>query len=118
LSATDPREDRTTARNGKWTPDKDNKLKDAVIMHNGKNWFATATLVPGRTRLQCFYRWHNALDPSIGWTTARKGKWTPDEDAKLKDAVQIHGVRKDWTLIVTLVPGRTKKQCCNRWLRI
>jgi hypothetical protein len=32
----------------------------------------------------------------------------------LKDAVQTHG-GKNWVAIVALVPGRTKKTCCNRW---
>jgi hypothetical protein len=110
-----PRIDRTTAREGKWTRDEDEKLKYAVQMHNGKNWFAITALVPGRTRQQCRSRWHGALNPSIDWTPGRKDKWTPDEDAKLKNVVQMQGVRKDWVLIATQVPGRTKKQCWDRW---
>jgi ferredoxin len=113
----DPREDRTTARTGKWTPDEDDKLKDAVQMHNGKNWFAISTLVLGRTRKQCRARWREAFDPSDDRTSARAGKWTLDEDAKLKDAVQMDGVRKDWKAIARLVPGRTGIQCSNRWRR-
>jgi hypothetical protein len=45
----------------------------------------------------------------------RTDKWTPDEDDKLKDAVQMHGVYKDWYAIAALVPGRTKLQCNGRW---
>jgi hypothetical protein len=109
------RVDQTTARTGKWTPDEDAKLKDAVQLHNGKNWDAIARLVPGRTINQCGKRWHSALDPSIGWTHGRAGKWTPDEDDKLKNAIQMHRVRQDWAVIATLVPGRTIIQCRNRW---
>jgi hypothetical protein len=31
----------------------DEKLKDLVQTHDGKNWNAMARLVPGRTKLQC-----------------------------------------------------------------
>jgi myb proto-oncogene protein len=98
----------------KWTPEEDDKLKDAVQMHNGKNWFSIATLVPGRTKKECRDRWHGALNPSVDWTPGRKGEWTPDEDEKLKDAVQMQG-GKNWEAIARLVPDRTKVQCRNRW---
>jgi hypothetical protein len=45
--------DPTPARTGRWATDKDTKLEDAVRINSGKNWNATAVLVPGRTRLQC-----------------------------------------------------------------
>jgi hypothetical protein len=103
-----------TGRASKWTEDEDRKLKDSVIMHNGKNWDAIAALVPSRTKNQCNMRWHNALDPSIDRATGRTGKWAEDEDLKLKDAVHTHG-GKNWDAIAALVPGRTKKQCNMRW---
>jgi hypothetical protein len=112
--ALDPRIHRETAREGRWTPDEDDKLKNAVQMYNGKNWEAIFRLVSGRTINQCRMRWQGALNPSIDWS-GRTDKWTSDEDDKLKDAVQIHGVRKDWFEIAALVPGRTKQQCGNRW---
>jgi hypothetical protein len=110
----DPRNVRTTTHMDKWTPDEDNKLKDAVQIHNGKNWFAIETLVPGRTKKQCRRRWRDALAPRIHRATARKGRWTPDEDAKLKNAVQMHN-GMNWAAIAALVPGRTKDQCRTRW---
>jgi hypothetical protein len=54
------------------------------------------------------------MDPSIALTAGRTGKWTADEDSKLKVAVQMHG-GKDWKAIATLVQGRTERQCCRRW---
>jgi hypothetical protein len=42
------------------------------------------------------------------------GKWTTDEDSTLKDAVEKHN-GKNWAAIAALVPGRTRKQCVNRW---
>jgi myb proto-oncogene protein len=114
--ALDPSVDRIHGRTGKWTSDEDAKLKNAIQMHDGKNWYAIAALVPDRTKTQCFSRWHNALDPSIGWTSARKGKWTSDEDAELKSAVQMHD-GKNWDAIARLVQGRTIIQCRNRWYK-
>jgi myb proto-oncogene protein len=45
---------------------------------------------------------------------ARTGKWTADEDKKLKDAVPAQGA-KNWNDITLLVPGRTLKQCRKKW---
>jgi hypothetical protein len=114
-STLDPIIGRSTARAGKWTADEDKMLKDVIPAHGTKNWAAIAALVPGRTKVQCSSRWRDALDPSIGWMTARTGKWTADEDKMLKDAALAHG-GKNWEAISALVPDRTKVQCRNRWL--
>jgi hypothetical protein len=106
--------DPTTARSGKWTVDEEKKLRDALQTHGGNNWEPIAALVPGRTKMQCRAKWHGTLVSNIDPTTARSGKWTADEDIKLKDAVQTHG-DKDWEPIAALVTGRTKKQCHARW---
>jgi hypothetical protein len=105
--------DPATARAGKWTVDEDKKLKDAVQMHGGKDWAAVCALVPGRTKNQCRTRWHGALVSNIDPTMAHAGKWTADEDKKLKGAVLAHG-GKNWGAISALVPGRTIIQCCSR----
>jgi hypothetical protein len=110
----DPNLLRANGRTGKWTKDEDSKLKDALQTHGGKDWVAMAALVPGRTRNQCYQRWHDVLQPKIGRASGRKGKWTNDEDCKLKDAVQTQ-VDKNWGAISFLVPGRTKAQCSTRW---
>jgi uncharacterized protein (DUF2237 family) len=110
----DPSIGRASRRTGKWVEDEDSKLKDAVQTYGGKNWAAISSLVPGRTKNQCFHRWQDALDPSIDRTSGRSGKWAEDEDSKLKDAVQTHG-GKNWAAISSLVPGRTKCQCRSRW---
>jgi hypothetical protein len=104
----------TGGSKGKWTAAEDSKLKDAVQTHCGKDWAAISALVPGRTKSQCSSRWNDTLDPNIDRPSGRKGKWTEDEDSKLKDAVQTHG-DKDWVAICALVPGRTRTQCNHRW---
>jgi hypothetical protein len=96
--------DPSNRRKGKWKPKEDGKLAEAVRKH-GKDWVAVAAMVPGRTNNQCAHRWNLSLDPSKG----KKGKWTPEEDTKLTEAVETHG--KDWVAVASMVPGRTSKQC-------
>jgi hypothetical protein len=109
--------DRAIGCKNRWTEDEDNKLKYSVQIHGGKDWNAIAAMVPGRTRNQCRDRWRNALDPSIALTAGSTGKWTEDEDLKLKYSVQIHG-GKDWNAIAAMVPGRTRIQCMDRWRHV
>jgi myb proto-oncogene protein len=108
---------------GSWMLEEDAKLNIAVTNTSQKrwgkkyitDWVAVAALIPGRTRNQCLKRWNNVLDPSIDRTPpGRTGTWTTIEDSKLMDAVQTHG-GKNWGAITALVPGRTKRQCRNRW---
>jgi hypothetical protein len=106
--------DPTTALAGKWEEDEDKMLKEAVRTHGGKNWAKIAALVLGRTKNQCKKKWHDTLNFNIDPTTASTGKWTGDEDKKLREAVGAHGA-KNWGNIATLVPGRTKNQCHKRW---
>lgn len=42
-------------------------------------------------------------------------KWTPEEDAKMKELVKIHGLKK-WCTIAESLPGRTGKQCRERYI--
>jgi hypothetical protein len=114
FNALNPNIDRAYVRKGKWTAIEDSKLKDAVQSHGCKDWVVISALVPGRTKMQCCHRWHDALNPIITLAAGREGKWTADEDSKLKDAVQTHG-GKDWATIAALVPGRTRLQCRSRW---
>jgi S-ribosylhomocysteine lyase LuxS involved in autoinducer biosynthesis len=99
--------DPANMKKGPWTPEEDATLMEAMKKH-GKEWAAIAAMVPGRTNQQCRHRWTQALDPA-NW----KGKWTPEQDAKLTAAVKTHG--KDWVANSKLVPGRTNNQCHNRW---
>jgi hypothetical protein len=64
--------------------------------------------------VQCHNRWHHILDPNIVRANGRTGKWTADEDSKLRDVVQTHG-DMDWVAITELVPGRMDTQCRKRW---
>jgi hypothetical protein len=105
----DPNIGPANRRTGTWAEDEDIKLKDAVQTHGGKGWGGISALVPGRTKNQCRSRWHRPHH-----VVGRTGKWTEDEDSKLKDAVQTHG-GKNWGAIAALVPGRVERQCWYRW---
>jgi hypothetical protein len=85
----DPSIDRVNGRTGKWGEDEDVELKDAVETHGDKDWVAVASMIPGRTRTQCYKRWHDALDPDINQSNGRTGKGTVDEDSKLTGAIQV-----------------------------
>jgi hypothetical protein len=102
--------DPSNGKKGKWTPEEYGKLTEAVKTH-GNDWVVVAAMVPGRTNNRCQQRWTNALDPSNG----KKGKWNPEEYGKLTKAVKKHG--KDWVAVAAMVPGRTSKQCHQRWVR-
>jgi hypothetical protein len=110
---------RKAPRAGSWTEAEDRILTNAVQMHsnrNGKDWYAIIQLVPGRTKTQCTSRWNDYLKYTmdVAGDYKRTGQWTAWEDLKLMDSIRMQGV-KDWVLIATLVPGRTKKQCWDRW---
>jgi myb proto-oncogene protein len=94
---------------GQWNGEEDTKLTEAMTKH-GKDWVAVATLVPGRTHVQCRNRWTHTLD-TAGKTA---GQWNGEEDTKLTEAVKKHG--KKWVAVATLVPGRTDMQCRCRWI--
>lgn len=72
----------------------------------GHNWVAIAnTYLPHRTPAQCMRYWIRIH--------RKKGSWTEEEDKALKFAVEIYG--DDWAKISPLVPGRTPRQCWERW---
>jgi hypothetical protein len=92
-----------------WTPEEDAKLTEGVQQH-GKDWVSVAALVPGRNNKDCKSRWDNNVGPSIG---RKIGRWTPEEDAKLTDAVTKYGA--DFVAVAALIPDRAKEQCRRRW---
>jgi hypothetical protein len=61
------------------------------------------------------------LNSNVVGTSGRTGRWTGEEDIKLKAAKRAHGDTngdKSWDEIAVLVPGRTSHQCCGRWQRL
>jgi myb proto-oncogene protein len=100
---------------GKWTPDEDFQLTEAVQKLGKDSWVAVAALILGRTNIQCRSRWTLSLSLILDPTVGKKGKWSTEEDAKLMEAVQRHS-KDGWAVVATLVPGRTNYQCRERWI--
>ncbi|GER32404.1 myb domain protein 4r1 [Striga asiatica] len=94
-----------------WTKEEDGQLRTAVETYGESNWQAVASMMEGRTGTQCSNRWLKTLHP------ARKvvGKWTKEEDIRLKVSVALFGP-KMWKSIAKFVPGRTQVQCRERWV--
>ncbi|CAK4642387.1 hypothetical protein LEN26_011347 [Aphanomyces euteiches] len=92
----------------RWTPEEDDMLRQAVETHGERNWKSIAEVVPGRNHTQCLQRWTKVLAPGL-----IKGHWRPDEDDILRQLV-AEG-RKNWGQVAARIPGRTSKQCRERW---
>ncbi|XP_011084456.1 uncharacterized protein LOC105166700 isoform X1 [Sesamum indicum] len=94
-----------------WTKDEDNQLRSAVEIFGESNWQLVASVMEGRTGTQCSNRWLKTLHPA----RQRVGKWTSEEDKRLKVAVTLFGPRT-WKKVARCVPGRTQVQCRERWV--
>ena len=111
----------------KWTTEEDDMLRTAISIHGTSKWSLVASMVKGRTAMQCSTRWQGALN-----TTIHKGKWEPEEDRILIAAVDKwrsdHPPRSPssdvddeseaipWGLIAAMLPRRrTGIQCQARW---
>ncbi|ORY78550.1 Homeodomain-like protein [Protomyces lactucae-debilis] len=103
----------------RWSEEEDVLLRQAISEHGETKWALVATMVPGRTPMQCSTRWQGALNTSI-----HKGKWLPEEDAILIKAVaewQAWHTSEDrgcipWANIAATLPrSRTGVQALARW---
>eukprot|EP00904_Undaria_pinnatifida_P009688 jgi/Undpi1/584/HiC_scaffold_10.g04048.m1 len=92
----------------RWSAVEDTKLKDSVDAHGSGNWKQVAEDIQGKTDMQCFHRWTKVFN---GGT---KGPWSPEDDARVAELVGQIGAKK-WSCIAAQLPGRTGKQCRERW---
>ena len=46
----------------------------------------------------------------------KRSKFTTEEDALLKTAVEVHGT--DWVKVALAIPGRTNTQCRGRYMHL
>lgn len=70
---------------GAWSEEESNLLASLILKHGEKNMTFIATLMKTRTRRQCLERWR--------WQMAnvKKGRFTPEEDASIVEAVKKYG---------------------------
>ncbi|XP_073136972.1 uncharacterized protein [Henckelia pumila] len=94
-----------------WTKEEDDQLRDAVETFGESNWQLVASVMEGRTGTQCSNRWLKTLHPA----RKRVGKWTVEEDKRMKISVTLFGP-KTWKKVARCVPGRTQVQCRERWV--
>lgn len=86
-----------------WTNREDAALLAAMMATGDCNdWDAVARRLPGKDRKQCFLRWTYALDPSM-----KKGKWTAEEDERLRQLVRQNGPHNWGKWVPTTMPGRS-----------
>ncbi|CAO3594053.1 unnamed protein product [Absidia cylindrospora] len=96
----------------RWTTEEDKLLMEAVKEYGPHKWSLIAQHVPDRTPVQCSTRWLGALNPNV-----HKGRWAPDEDEALTQAVKKYSNRSvlPWNRIAQNIPNRTGIQCQARW---
>ncbi|CAM9214061.1 unnamed protein product, partial [Phaeothamnion confervicola] len=97
-------------RNGRdrWSAEEDEQLLIGVSTNGPKNWKQVALGIPGKTEMQCFHRW------SKKYNEGNKGPWSAEDDVRVRELVGQYGARK-WSQIAAQLPGRTGKQCRERW---
>jgi hypothetical protein len=71
-------------------------------------WIASE-LETNRTAFDCFAAYQRKLNKSL-----HKGKWSFEEDERLREAVHLIG-QSNWTAVAELLDGRTGQQCLHRW---
>ncbi|BGP48293.1 hypothetical protein JCM10450v2_004165 [Rhodotorula kratochvilovae] len=91
----------------KWTQEDDVRLRGAVQAW-GENWDVVARET-GYAAQQCLHRYLHSLFPGVA-----RGRFTPDEDAKIEAAVAAFGTR-NWSAVAARVGARTEAQCRERW---
>lgn len=96
------------AKPRRWSKEEDSQLLAAVKKQGARNWKGIATQVPGRNHTQCLQRYAKVLKPGLV-----KGHWGEQEDATLTALVTAGWA--NWGQIADKIPGRTSKQCRERW---
>jgi len=94
----------------RWTVEQDEQLRHAVSVFGAQNWKYIAEHVEARNHVQCLQRWNKVLQPGL-----IKGAWSEEEDQLLLSLIAKFGSDRSWSNIAENIPGRTPKQCRERW---
>ena len=87
------------------------------------DWRAVSKGVKGRTEIQVRDRWKRLLGKGgcakRGEVAKRskRGRWTREEDEKLRQAVAKHGAG-NWVAVASEVEGRSDQQCLRHWEKV
>jgi hypothetical protein len=92
-----------------WAPEEDELLTRLVTESEIVSWAVLANLFPTKTAPQLAGRWDKVINPQIV-----KGSWTREEDETIITFVRANG-DKGWAKLAILLPGRTGKQCRERF---
>ncbi|KAG5184578.1 Homeodomain-like protein [Tribonema minus] len=102
--------------NAKWTKDMDDTLREGVLRYGMSEWPKVMAHMQVQSHvledvesLECHQRWQIICDLPV------KGPWASEEDDVLRALVKQYGNKK-WSHVATGLPGRTGKQCRERWL--
>jgi hypothetical protein len=75
------------------------------------DWDAIAKHFPGKAPIDCLTQWSNISLPD---QVKGKGSWTRTEDQILREKRAVYG--KKWNTIAEYLPGRSGKQCRERYV--
>lgn len=92
-----------------WTKEEDRLLTHFVQSSPNVSWSVIAKFFKNKSPSQLAGRWEKVLNPDIV-----KGSWTRAEDEIIRNFVNENG-DKDWAKLALLLPGRTGKQCRERF---
>lgn len=92
-----------------WSPDEDAKLLEQFQQHPNE-WAVIASQLPGR-QVDAVRRRHMSLTDS---TRKVRVLWSVEEDKLLVAAARKYQY-KHWGKVACEVPGRSARQCLNRW---
>ncbi|SCZ88722.1 BZ3500_MvSof-1268-A1-R1_Chr2-1g04593 [Microbotryum saponariae] len=96
-------------KKGKFTPEEDELLLQAVERWGTKKWKEVSSVVRFRTDAQCRERWFNHLDPEVRQN--KKKRWTQQEDELLR---RLRAEGMGWSLLAKRFKGRTDNACLVR----
>jgi len=88
-----------------------NVLRSAVASMTQRDWDKVAEFLPRRTAAECKKFWEESMQQK----PKGKGSWSDEEDQLLLTLVKEHGARNWTNLIAPYLPGRTGKQCRERF---
>lgn len=100
----------------KWTKDEEDKLIQIAKKYGERNWQQIAIeLSTNRNELQCFVHYQKFKK-----TLYKKGKWSKQEDQKLKDIIKENSIDNviNWQKVYFKMyhEGRSMDQIYNRWV--